>query len=59
MNRRHTSDVYLAVIDKLRAFRPDIAMSGILLLAFPAKPITISLRRYACKKSWLCICLFF
>ena len=27
MNRRHTS-VYLAVIDKLRVVRPDIAMSG-------------------------------
>src|SRR5947209_2376616 len=28
MNRSHTADTYLAVIDKIRAARPDIALSG-------------------------------
>ena len=37
MNRRHTSDVYLAVIDKLRANRPDIAMSGDFIVGFPGE----------------------
>jgi tRNA A37 methylthiotransferase MiaB len=37
MNRRHTSDVYLAVIDKLRAVRPDIAMSGDFIVGFPGE----------------------
>jgi tRNA-2-methylthio-N6-dimethylallyladenosine synthase len=37
MNRRHTSDVYLAVIDKLRAIRPDIAMSGDFIVGFPGE----------------------
>jgi tRNA-2-methylthio-N6-dimethylallyladenosine synthase len=37
MNRRHTSDVYMAVIDKLRAIRPDIAMSGDFIVGFPGE----------------------
>ena len=37
MNRRHTSDVYLAVIDKLRNVRPDIAMSGDFIVGFPGE----------------------
>ena len=37
MNRRHTSEVYLAVIDKLRAIRPDIAMSGDFIVGFPGE----------------------
>ena len=37
MNRRHTIDVYLAVIDKLRAIRPDIAMSGDFIVGFPGE----------------------
>ncbi|NDG37399.1 MAG: tRNA (N6-isopentenyl adenosine(37)-C2)-methylthiotransferase MiaB, partial [Alphaproteobacteria bacterium] len=37
MNRRHTSDVYLAVIDKLRKVRPDIAMSGDFIVGFPGE----------------------
>ena len=37
MNRRHTSDVYLTVIDKLRAIRPDIAMSGDFIVGFPGE----------------------
>ena len=31
MNRRHDRDVYFALIDRLRAVRPDIAMSCVLL----------------------------
>ncbi|MDC1294007.1 tRNA (N6-isopentenyl adenosine(37)-C2)-methylthiotransferase MiaB [Candidatus Puniceispirillum sp.] len=37
MNRRHTSDIYLAVIEKLRAIRPDIAMSGDFIVGFPGE----------------------
>jgi tRNA-2-methylthio-N6-dimethylallyladenosine synthase len=37
MNRRHTSDVYMAVIDKLRAIRPGIAMSGDFIVGFPGE----------------------
>ena len=37
MNRRHTSDVYMAVIDKLRATRPDIAISGDFIVGFPGE----------------------
>jgi tRNA-2-methylthio-N6-dimethylallyladenosine synthase len=37
MNRRHTRDVYLAVIDKLRSVRPDIAMSGDFIVGFPGE----------------------
>ncbi len=37
MNRRHTRDVYMAVIDKLRAVRPDIAMSGDFIVGFPGE----------------------
>ena len=37
MNRRHTSDVYLAVIDKLRNVRPDVAMSGDFIVGFPGE----------------------
>ena len=37
MNRRHTSDVYMAVIDKLRVVRPDIAMSGDFIVGFPGE----------------------
>jgi tRNA-2-methylthio-N6-dimethylallyladenosine synthase len=37
MNRRHTSDVYMAIIDKLRTKRPDIAMSGDFIVGFPGE----------------------
>ena len=37
MNRRHTSDIYMAVIDKLRKVRPDIAMSGDFIVGFPGE----------------------
>ena len=37
MNRRHTSDIYMAVIDKLRSTRPDIAISGDFIVGFPGE----------------------
>jgi tRNA-2-methylthio-N6-dimethylallyladenosine synthase len=37
MNRRHDCDAYLAVIDRLRAVRPDIAMSGDFIVGFPGE----------------------
>ena len=37
MNRRHTSDIYMAIIDKLRMTRPDIAMSGDFIVGFPGE----------------------
>jgi tRNA-2-methylthio-N6-dimethylallyladenosine synthase len=37
MNRRHTHDVYLRVLDRLRAVRPDIAFSGDFIVGFPGE----------------------
>ncbi|MDB2325339.1 tRNA (N6-isopentenyl adenosine(37)-C2)-methylthiotransferase MiaB [Alphaproteobacteria bacterium] len=37
MNRRHDADTYLAIIDKLRTARPDIAMSGDFIVGFPGE----------------------
>ncbi|MGV6849958.1 MAG: tRNA (N6-isopentenyl adenosine(37)-C2)-methylthiotransferase MiaB [Marinibacterium sp.] len=35
MNRGHTADSYLRLIDKIRAARPDILMSGDFIVGFP------------------------
>ena len=35
MNRSHTVDSYLATIEKMRAARPDIALSGDFIVGFP------------------------
>jgi tRNA-2-methylthio-N6-dimethylallyladenosine synthase len=35
MNRSHTSESYLAVIEQLRAARPDILLSGDFIVGFP------------------------
>ncbi|WP_306004787.1 tRNA (N6-isopentenyl adenosine(37)-C2)-methylthiotransferase MiaB [Aquicoccus porphyridii] len=35
MNRAHTRDSYLALIDRLRAARPDILISGDFIVGFP------------------------
>ncbi|MGY9049180.1 (dimethylallyl)adenosine tRNA methylthiotransferase [Puniceibacterium antarcticum] len=35
MNRSHTADSYLKLIDRLRAARPDILMSGDFIVGFP------------------------
>jgi tRNA-2-methylthio-N6-dimethylallyladenosine synthase len=37
MNRKHTAEDYLAIIDKLRAARPDIALSSDFIVGFPGE----------------------
>jgi tRNA-2-methylthio-N6-dimethylallyladenosine synthase len=37
MNRSHTSDSYLRILEKVRAVRPDIALSGDFIVGFPGE----------------------
>jgi tRNA-2-methylthio-N6-dimethylallyladenosine synthase len=37
MNRHHTADDYLRAIDRFRAVRPDIAISGDFIVGFPGE----------------------
>jgi len=37
MNRSHTVETYLSIIDKMRAARPDIALSGDFIVGFPGE----------------------
>jgi len=37
MNRSHTADSYLRVLDRVRAARPDIAISGDFIVGFPGE----------------------
>ncbi|MEZ5654427.1 MAG: tRNA (N6-isopentenyl adenosine(37)-C2)-methylthiotransferase MiaB [Sphingobium sp.] len=37
MNRSHTRDSYLRLLDKVRAARPDIALSGDFIVGFPGE----------------------
>ena len=37
MNRRHTGDDYLRLMDRIRAARPDIAISGDFIVGFPGE----------------------
>jgi tRNA-2-methylthio-N6-dimethylallyladenosine synthase len=37
MNRSHTADTYLAIVDKMREARPDIAISGDFIAGFPGE----------------------
>ncbi|MFT4184233.1 MAG: tRNA (N6-isopentenyl adenosine(37)-C2)-methylthiotransferase MiaB [Rhizobium sp.] len=37
MNRRHTAAEYVALIEKIRAARPDIALSGDFIVGFPGE----------------------
>ncbi|MQB03546.1 tRNA (N6-isopentenyl adenosine(37)-C2)-methylthiotransferase MiaB [Agrobacterium tumefaciens] len=37
MNRRHTGEEYIQLIEKIRAVRPDIAMSGDFIVGFPGE----------------------
>ncbi|CAI2931330.1 tRNA (N6-isopentenyl adenosine(37)-C2)-methylthiotransferase MiaB [Aminobacter sp. P9b] len=37
MNRRHTASDYLRLIERIRAARPDIAMSGDFIVGFPGE----------------------
>ncbi|WP_136657571.1 tRNA (N6-isopentenyl adenosine(37)-C2)-methylthiotransferase MiaB [Nitratireductor sp. XY-223] len=37
MNRRHTAQDYLRLVDRIRAARPDIALSGDFIVGFPGE----------------------
>src|SRR5690606_31050083 len=37
MNRAHTADSYLRLIERIRAARPDIAISGDFIVGFPGE----------------------
>ena len=37
MNRSHTAEAYLAILEKMRAARPDIALSGDFIVGFPSE----------------------
>ena len=37
MNRRHTADEYLRLVDRIRDARPDMAMSGDFIVGFPGE----------------------
>jgi len=37
MNRRHTGDQYRGIIEKLRSYRPDLALSGDFIVGFPGE----------------------
>ncbi|CTQ33863.1 tRNA (N6-isopentenyl adenosine(37)-C2)-methylthiotransferase MiaB [Jannaschia rubra] len=37
MNRKHTAESYVALIDRLRAARPDLALSGDFIVGFPGE----------------------
>ena len=37
MNRRHTADDYRRIIDRLRSFKPDLALSGDFIVGFPGE----------------------
>ncbi len=40
MNRRHTSEAYLRLIARIRAVRPDMALSGDFIVGFPGETET-------------------
>jgi tRNA-2-methylthio-N6-dimethylallyladenosine synthase len=37
MNRQHTADTYLKLVDRIRAARPDLALSGDFIVGFPGE----------------------
>jgi tRNA-2-methylthio-N6-dimethylallyladenosine synthase len=37
MNRKHTAEEYITIIDRLREARPDIAISGDMIVGFPGE----------------------
>jgi tRNA-2-methylthio-N6-dimethylallyladenosine synthase len=37
MNRRHTADAYLRLVERIRAARPDLALSGDFIVGFPGE----------------------
>ena len=46
MNRRHDTETYLHIIERIRAARPDIALSSDFIVGFPARRRPISRRRW-------------
>ena len=58
MNRRHTTDDYRRIIDRMRMFKPDLALSVILLLDFQVRRIVTLLTLLSWFRYWLCCCLF-
>ena len=38
MNRRHGAEDYLRLVERIRAARPDIALSGDFIVGFPGRP---------------------
>ncbi len=59
MNRRHTADDYLRLVDRVRAARPDIALSGDVIVGFPARPTRISRTRCGWSSPWAMRCFSF
>jgi hypothetical protein len=47
MNRSHTAESYLRLLERVRAARPDIALSGDFIVGFPARPTPSSKTRCA------------
>src|SRR5207247_8913683 len=37
MNRSHTAETYLRILEKVRATRPDMALSGDFIVGFPGE----------------------
>jgi tRNA-2-methylthio-N6-dimethylallyladenosine synthase len=37
MNRQHTADTYLKLVERIRAVRPDLALSGDFIVGFPGE----------------------
>jgi tRNA-2-methylthio-N6-dimethylallyladenosine synthase len=37
MNRRHTAESYLRIVERIRAARPDMALSGDFIVGFPGE----------------------
>ena len=44
MNRKHTADDYRRIVERLRAARPDLALSSDFIVGHPGKPRRISRR---------------
>src|SRR6202012_6177992 len=37
MNRQHTAEAYLKLVERIRAVRPDLALSGDFIVGFPGE----------------------
>ena len=60
MNRKHTAEDYLRAVERIRAARPDIALSTDMIVGFPAETNqdfdeTLQLRKTGgCSQSYSC-----